>query len=376
MKFHCSKKDLVEAIQVVSGAIGKEKSDIKILSGIYMHADADLQTVEFQATDNEIGAVCYIMAEVEETGKVVVSGSFFANLCRALPGDDVFAFYESDQQTLKLQSEKFHTKLLCMDADEFQTVSHAENGVKFSLSSNALKRLISKTTFACANRDEGNPIFSGCLIELNNQEIKFTATNRQRLAINSEPLTSYEGEPKRFIVPKRILEEVAHLLSSPLAEEDMQINCTDKEISFTLSNLYLTSRLIEGDYPDCNRLIPTSFKLEAKVLTADFLATINRVALIAQSTEYKVMKLSFANNQITISSVNQDIGQIDESVQATLTGEDLLIGFNCQYLLDVVKRAKENVLCLGLNSPISPLKVTEVNDDSFVYIVTPVRLLD
>ena len=369
MKLNCSKNDLIQALQITGRAVAT-KPQTPILSGIYMKASNG--KLELQATDYEIGVLCKIDADVEEEGIIVAPGRYFSEVSKNLPGDTVTLENNNMDNTIKISSGSANFTLLKMNAEEFPCIKKLEGATDFTIRDTILKKLIRKTSFACAN-DENRLIFTGCLMELEFEAIRMAATNTHRLSLDQEMLEGYEGEKKQFIVPSRILGELEHVLTSEIPE-DVTVNATYNEISFSFDNLYLTSRLIEGQFPDYHRVIPPDFKTRVTIETSAFLAAVNRVSLIARSSEYNVIKLDFGMGQVHISSNSQEIGHAEETVPVVIDGPDVVIAFNATYLADVLKHIDSKNFYLSLNASLSPAAIREEEDEAFIYIVTPVRI--
>ena len=153
----------------------------------------------------------------------------------------------------------------------------------------------------------------------------------------------------------------------------VHITCSHNRISFSFDNIYMTSRLIEGAFPDYKKVIPNDFSTKVTVDTDLFSAAIDRVSLISRSNEYNIIRLSFTQGQIHISSNNPDIGKAEETVPASVEGPDVNIAFNAKYVTDVFKNIQTNECVLYLQQSLRPMSVRENNNDTFLYVVTPVR---
>lgn len=369
MKFNCSKNDLIQALQIAGRAVAT-KPQTPILSGIYMKASEG--TLELQATDYEIGVVCKIDADVDEEGILVAPGRYFSEVSRNLPGNTVTLTNDNNDNTIHISSGSAHFTLLKMNSEEFPCIRPLNNASHFTIRDTVLKKLIRKTSFACAN-DETRLIFTGCLLELEEEAVRMAATNTHRLSLDQEVLEGYEGDKKQVIIPARILGELEHGLNSDIPC-DVTVNISYNEISFSFENLYLTSRLIEGQFPDYHRVIPSDFKTRVTIDTAAFMAAVNRVSLIARSSEYNIVKLDFSMGQVHISSNSPEIGHAEETVPVVIDGPDVQIAFNGTYITDVLKHVDTKEFYLSLNESLNPAAVRETEDEAFIYIVTPVRV--
>lgn len=367
MKFSCSNEHLVHAVQIVQKAVSS-KPQMPILSGIYLNAQGN--TLELQATDYELGISCKIDADIEEPGAIVLSGRYFQEVVRRLPGEKVTILTNKVDHTVKITSNTAQFNLLSLPAIEFPVLYPLDGTTTFNIRDNIFRELIKKTTFACST-DEARPVFTGALLEVNNSDVRMVATNTHRLALKREYLDS-NGTDKKIIIPAKILNELARIMVSEVPS-DVVINCSRSQISFTFDDVYITSRLIEGQFPDYNRVIPPSFETEIVLNTEEFTDAVERVGLISRSGDYNVMKLSFKYDHVDITSNNPDIGKAEETVEVDLKGEEIDIAFNAKYISDILKNIDSKKIYFSLNTPLSPASIRPCDDETYNYIITPVR---
>lgn len=370
MKFHCAKNDLLNALSIATRALAN-KTNTPILSGIYMKAAND--GLEIQANNNEIGIVTRIEADVQDQGELVLPGKYLQEVSRRLPGEDVSFEFSQENGIVNIVSEKAKFSLKNLNASEFPLVTRLEGETTFSLPNNSLLKLIKRTYFSCATGEfgEARPIFSGCYLTSAEQELIMVATNTHRLSLETETIEAPLAELK-MIIPAKVLAELTYIIDSDVPVE-VKINCTDKKIGFECENTYIVSRLIEGNFPEYQKVIPKSIATVATVNTKEFSDAVNRVALISRSNDYNTIRLVFAENQVHISSTNPDIGNADEYVPLQLEGLDVDISFNVTYLIDVLKVIDGDTCVLHLNRPLEPIMVKDSDDEGFTYILTPVR---
>ncbi|SHK38957.1 DNA polymerase-3 subunit beta [Selenomonas ruminantium] len=367
MKITCSKSELANALSTVAKAI-PSKPQTPILSGVFLRADNDI--LEVHATNNEIGMVCRIPVEIEEPGQIAVSGRYFLDVIRKLPGDSLTLTYNRNEKIINITSNQANFTLLSMNASEFPTVKPIESNVQFTIKDNILRSLIKKTVFACS-KDESRPVFTGCYLEVADNKVTMAATNMHRLAVKYEQFPESLGNIK-IIIPANILQELLHNMNSDIPV-DVQVCCNFNQISFAFENLYMTSRLIEGAYPDYNNVIPPNHETLVTLDSAEFNAAVDRVSLISRAGDYNVIKMEFAHGQLHITSNNPEIGNAEETIPASIEGPDITIAFNAQYITDVMKIIESRNCELRLIQPLSPITVREEKDDAFIYVVTPVR---
>ena len=367
MKFTCHKNELAQAIQLVSKAIAN-KPQTPILSGIYMEATNN--QVELHATDNEMGIISIIPSEVEQEGKLVLSGRYMQEVIRRLPGETVTISQEIDENISKIQSAASNFTLLSIPSNDFPTVKRLEDGIRFKIQDNVLRDIIKKTVFACS-ADEARPVFTGCQMEINGETLKMAATNTHRLSVKKEVIANLSGD-LHIIIPAKILNELLRALNSDMPIE-VDVCCSSNQVSFQFENVVLMSRLIEGQFPNYDSVIPKNFATTVTLDTEDFLAAVDRVSLISRSADYNIIRLEFGGNQVHISSNSPDIGKADEIVAASIDGPDVNIAFNAKYVTDVLKNIDSKNFRFLLNQSLQAAAVREEDNPTFVYIVTPVR---
>lgn len=367
MKFSCTKEQLVSAVQIVQKAVSN-KPQMPILSGIYLKAVDNI--LELQATDYELGISCKINADITEPGSIVLSGRYFQEVVRRLPGERIEIISNSEDHTIRITSNTAQFNLLSLPAQEFPVLQPVESTISFNIRDNIFRDLIKKTVFACST-DESRPVFTGALLEVNNSDVLMVATNTHRLAVKKEILDEFSGSIK-IIIPAKILNELAKIMVSEVPS-DVIVHCSNNKISFNFDNVYITSRLIEGNFPDYKRVIPPDFATNITLNTDDFLSAVERVSLISRSGDYNIIKLLFQDDVVVITSNNPDIGMAQESVDIELTGSELEIAFNARYITEILKNISSETINFSLNTALSPASIKPLGDDNYTYIITPVR---
>lgn len=367
MKIFCPKEDLNHAVQTVQKAVAT-KTPLPILTGIYLAAK-DGQLL-LQATDYEVGISCTIPATVEEPGAIVLSGRYFQEMVRRLPGETIEIASSKEDRSIKITSQNSQFNLLSLPAEEFPVLKPVSGDNVFVVQDGVLRELIKKTVFACAT-DEARPIFTGGLLEVDGDEIRMVATNTHRLALRKEKLPAASGNIK-MIIPAKILNEVARLLAT---EEPQQVTLSwqKNQVGIVFDSVYINSRLIEGQFPDYNKVIPTGYATTVKLNTDQFLDAVERVSLLARDGEYNVVKFFFKDGAVIITSNNPDVGKAREIVEASTDGNEVEIAFNAKYVTDILKNIDSEEIVFSLNTPLSPAGIKPAGNDNYTYIITPVR---
>ena len=367
MKIRCEKERLLTAVQIVQKATAT-KTTLPILTGIYLFASEGF--LELQATDYEVGISITIPAEVIEPGKVVLSGKFFPEIIRKIAGKSIEIFSVAQSSMITVASENTEFKILSFPADEFPTIKKFESNNVIAIKDDILKDLIRKTVFACST-DESRPLFTGALMEVSDNAIVMVATNTHRLALKKSTLAEPSGSLK-MIIPGKLLNEIAKIINFEVPT-DVRIYWLKNQVAFLFDNIYVMSRVIEGQFPDYKKVIPTEFSSYC-VLDANILhEAVERVSLLAKDGEYNIIKIKFNSNSIELAGNNPDAGSATEFLDVVPEGEPMEIAFNAKYLLDVLRIAGSGKVKFHLKSPLSPVMVKLEDDAEYTYILTPIR---
>lgn len=374
MKFTCDKANFAQAVSITAKAIASKPST-PILSGILLQAENNILTLT--ATDNETSVIANITAEeglnIEIEGSTVIVGRYLLDAVRNLPGDSVTIEYNAQDRTVSIKSGSLKYTLLSMSTEEYPQISVFKGDLNFNLSDKVLRNLILKTCYACSN-DIARPIFTGCSMNIQEDRITMAATNTHQLAIQTSVLnTSYDGNMS-ITIPAKVLSAIEKILISQVPT-DVAISLNSKQIGFRYDNMYVSTRLIEGKFPDYSRVIPLDFATRVIMDTAEFAAALRRINVIASTSEYRAVKFEFANSAVRISANNPDIGYSEEIIPATIDGDDIVISFNSEYLLKVLAVMETKQLILSMNNAVSAAAFREMDSSSFTYIITPIRTI-
>ena len=368
MKFSCYKSDLTEALQFAIRAVAV-KPMTPILAGIYLKAEGSM--LEVQSNNFSTGIITRIPVNTEVRGETVVSGKRFQEFVRNMPDDTITFSDENDSNTLTIESGGASVELLTMTASDFPKVKTPETDRSFKIRTTALRDLIRKTVFA-VSKDNDRPIFTGCCFEIKGDKISLVATNAHRLALAAERLNdTYPNS--NFVVPAETLRGLMLRIDPKDVENYVEINYSTRYLTFTFDNVFMNARLIEGQFPPYDRVIPSSSTTNVKVDTAEFKNAVDFVSLMSKETEYNTVKFVFADGGIEISSNSPEIGGAIKNVEAEIDGEELEIFFNVDYIADVLKVIDSKQINIALNDKYSPAAFTEPGNENYIYVATPVR---
>ena len=378
MNITLAKSDLISALQIVSKGLST-KPQTPILSGIYMTAKEG--QLELQSTNYELGFIVTIPAEIHTTGTAVLPGKYLTEFARKLPAEEVSIDTNSSDGLAVIKSGTARFTLRTMEIGDFPVLQRMEGTLQFTIKDRTLARLVKKSAFACLREEQRDrrPIFTGCQLEVEGKEVTFAATNVHRLAVKSELLEEDAGQI-RIIIPAKFLEEVTRTITGDVPT-DIHVTCSYNQISMSAEGIYMTSRLIEGAFPDYRRVIPQDANIRTRVTldAASFASAVERASLIARTDQYNIVKLAFEQGLMRISSNSPEIGEAEETISAEVEGADVTIAFNASYLMDAVKSLDSNTFILSLQGAnaqgmnLSPITIREEADPDYIYVVTPVR---
>ncbi len=366
MKFICDKNIIQEAISTVQKAVSN-KSPMEILHSIFIKAENN--TLTFIGTDIDLSIVTKIEGTVIEKGIIVVDSRLFGDIIRKLPNSKVEISKIENKLEVKCEKSKF-TLMLNLDPNEFPTLPDINENLKVEVKENILKNMIKSTIFAIA-QDEARPILTGVLFELKNKKLNLIALDGYRLAFRCEDLE--DDHELNAVIPGKTLNEVSKILKD--GEDKVNITFTSNHIVFNIGNTKIISRLLEGEFIKYSSIIPQEYNLKVTTKRHELLNCIERASLVAKEGNTNLIKFDINDDVIIITS-NSQLGTVREELSIILQGEGLQIAFNSKYLIDVLKNIEEDEITLELSSSVSPCVIRNEKNESFTYLILPVRLLN
>lgn len=365
MNIKCKQSNLMEAVFNVQRAVAV-RSTIPTLEGILLKAEDN--KLFLYGYDLELGITTNIDAIINREGKIVLNAKLLSEIIKSLPNDEVTIDVEKDLTvTISCQNSKF--SIVGLDGDEYPSLPAVEDTVNMSLESNILRSMIRQTIFAVAT-DNIKPIYTGTLFEISDNEIKLVSVDGCRLAMRTERINTYTDHPLHFIVPSKALNEISKLLT----EDDtrVQISLDEKYVIFEVNNYTFISRLLQGDFLDYNASIPTSYSTQLIIDTKSLINSIERVSLIITEKLKTPVRAIFNQTSLKLSSLTS-IGRANDEIRVNIEGDEIETGFNDKYFLEALKNSETDEVRIQLTGPLSPIKITPSEGDSFLFLVLPVR---
>src|SRR3989338_464186 len=367
MKLFCSQKDLDYAINVVNKAISLNNT-LPVLNNILIKAEG--KKLYFFSTNLEIAISCSINADVRSEGTITVPAKLITNYV-ALLSDEKVELSITEGVSLSVNSSSSSTKIKCISSDEFPLIPKMEKGQEFSCGVNDLHDAITRVVFA-ASLNTSRPVLSGVLFYSSAGNMKLVATDSYRLAEKTVKTLKKVEEEISCIVPSRTLMELAKILTKAEGKE-VHVSASKNQILFSIDGIELISRLIEGKFPDYEKIIPGEGKTKLEISIEDFSLVLKRVSLFAWENNNSV-KLSATNDgKLTVSSDETKVGEEKAEVLIKIDGENNKIALNAQYLLDVLACIGDDKVLFLINDKSSPAVIKPVKDDGYVYVIMPLK---
>src|SRR5436190_4824395 len=363
LRITCAKDELAQALGVVARALST-RSSVQILSGILLEArDGDLQLA---ATDMELSLRASLSAQLDGDGAIVLPGKTLVDIARLLPSDEVVIEHKPTESVVHVTSGNASYTLHTYNPEDFPRLPELEAVSTFSVERESLLETIQRVARA-ASRDESRPVLTGVLVQFGGGKLVMAATDSYRLAVKE---TSFNGTVPDLeaIVPSRALQELARIAGSG---DEVEIGVQENQVLFSTDGVWLTTRRIDGQFPNFRQLLPESFEHELTLPRGELLDVIRRASVMIQRAT--PLQLRFAEGELTVIARTHEVGESQESLPAGYTGETLEIGFNADFLRDGLESIEGDDVRVNLISPLRPAVILGEGDD-FTYLVMPIRL--
>ena len=378
MKFRCERDDLLESVQFATRAISN-RATLPVLSGLRLEASDD-GVVKVAATDLELTIEASFKAGIDEPGRAIVPGRLFGEMSRSLNAGQVSVMASAGEVEIGSGRGQFRVKALAADDYPALPVEEtSEDGTRITMDGTELAVALSQVVRS-ASADESRQVLTGVLWELEKDSLTLAATDSYRLGVATVAISGGPSDARKVILPARTLQELVRVLQNA-AEPQLGTVVRDNLISFSidagqekgsgLGTSSISSRFIEGEFPNYRQLLPEGYK---NVLTVDKEALIEvtrRVGLLAQNNLPLKLQLG---NELEVSANTPDVGEGQEIIDASYTGEPLVIAFNPQFLFDGASAVRTNEIVLEAGDGLKPAILKGAGDDRFTYLLMPVRL--
>lgn len=366
MKLSCSRDALFAQLQAVT-RVASTHTAVQALSGVQLHAAGE--SVELRATDLEVGLRVPLAAAVERDGEAVLPARLLLDVVRALPADAVTLELRPAEQDVQISSAGATFHIRTLRAEDFPPLPEPGGDTTVSVPAQAFVDTV-QTVARAASRDETRPVLTGILVSASGQELQMVATDSYRLSVKQtkldEPLEgSFEAN-----VPARALQELVRLAQD--AGDRLTVGVGANQIVFEAGGAVLSSRLIDGQFPNYRQLLPEAFEHELKLAGEELTEVVRRISLLAQKNA--PLRLAFGEGEVTVSAQTPDVGEAREAVPVPFSGEAFEIGFNPDFLRDGLESLGGADVVLKLINPLRPGLIEAADGSGFLYLIMPIRL--
>jgi DNA polymerase-3 subunit beta len=367
VKLQASASELLTQLQTVA-RVASTRSAVQALSGVQVVAENG--SVELRATDMEVGLRVPLQAEVQREGIAVLPARLTVDVVRALPADQVTLELRAAQQDVELLSGSAQFHIRTLRGEDFPPFPEATGDAVVTVPAAAFVATVNKVQRS-ASRDETRPILTGILVSAGESELRMVATDSYRLSVKETPLEAPLDGAFEANVPARALSELARIAQQADADT-LRATRQANQIVFEVGGMTLSSRLIEGQFPNYRQLLPDTYEHELRLDTKEVGDVVRRISLLAQKNA--PLRLRFAEGELTVSAQTPDVGEARETVPVPFAGEPFEIGFNPEFLRDGIESVEGEDLLLKLISPLRPGLIEAGDGSGFLYLIMPIRL--
>ena len=367
MKISLERDVLLGQLQTVS-RVASTRSAIQALSGVQLAASSDL--CELRATDMDVGLRVPLEAEVAREGVVVLPARLIVDVIRSLPERTVSLELRPAEQDVEVVSGKATFHIRTLRTEDFPPFPEPDPESAVSLPAEAFVATALKVA-GSASRDETRPVLTGILVSASDRELRMVATDSYRLSVKETALESPLTSSFEVNVPARALQELARV-AGHAEDEQVTVSVRQNQVLFVIGRVILSSRLIDGQFPNYRQLLPESFEHELRIAGGELTDVVRRISLLAQKNA--PLRLAFVPGELTVSAQTPDVGEAQESLPVAFEGEPLEIGFNPEFLRAGLEAIDDGDVLLKLISPLRPGLIESADESRFQYLIMPIRL--
>ena len=356
------REDLASRLGLVSRA-ASSRGAVQVLGGVLLRASNGL--LELEATDMELSLRTTVPATVEGEGAVVVPAKLLGDIVRLLPAKEVTIAHRPEDGVASIESGSYSGRMNVFAAEDFPRLPAVDVPLH-EIEAGSLLDTVQRVSRA-ASRDESRPVLTGILVRFEGSKLTMAATDSYRMAVKETELSS-AGPELEAIIPARALDELGRVAAGA---ENVQLGVNENHVIFGAGDAWLTTRRIDGQFPNVAQLKPETFDVELELGRAELLEAVRRAAVMAQRNT--PLRLRFSEGELTISAQSQDVGETRESLAVGYTGEPLEIGFNAEFLREGLESVNTDGVQLKLINPLRPGLIS-AGGDAFWYLIMPIRL--
>lgn len=379
MKVSCLQENLAKGLSIVGRAVST-RTTLPVLNNVLIATDKN--RLKLAATNLELGITCWIGAKIEEEGATTVPARTLTDLVNSLPPERIEMALNVRNQMLELRCARSSARIKGIDAQEFPLMPSAEEelpgAVTALIRAEDLREMINQVVFAAAT-DESRPILTGVHVDIQGERITMAAADGFRLSVRHASLVEPPQNPIAFVVPARALNELARISADEQNPVAIHIVPGRGQVLFHLTNVELVSQLIEGNFPDYNRIIPKAYSTRLITDTAQFRKACKTADIFARESAHTT-RLSIAPGEevspgrLIVTATSAETGDNVGELDALVEGPGMDIAFNVRYLIDVLDRVDTNQVALELTTSSSPGVIRAVGNENFLHVIMPMHL--
>jgi DNA polymerase-3 subunit beta len=373
MKLTIKKEEILKGLQRIQGVVEK-KNTMPILSNMLLTAEAN--SVEIVATDLEIGLRGRYAADVEKTGAVTVSAKKMYEIVRELPADDVqIRVEDSNSNWVKILSGQSQFKLVGLPKDEYPALPDVAEEGMIVIDGDILRDMIKKTLYSVGEND-ARYVLNGLFVHMTQAKgglnIRMVGTDGHRLSMIDRIVDAKHRE-ESVIIPKKAMMELRRILEEDTPQAELRLGFSKNHALFKRDGLVMVSKLIDGNYPNYQQVVPAKSTKKVIVSKDVFTHAVKRVSILSKE-KTNAVKLQLETERLVLSTNNPEVGEASEELAVDYRGDSVAIGFNSRYLMDVLSAMDRQTIALELNDSLSPCLITEEGDEHYKCVVMPMRV--
>ncbi len=371
MKLTILQQDLLPALQAVSRSVGV-RSTLPVLSNVLLQTENG--KLKLSATNLEVGIIKRVNADIQKEGAITVPSRTFLDIISSLSGAKIDI--DALENQLKITTKNFSGSLNGISASEFPAIPLATEQTVL-ISSKVLAQSLPKITFAAA-ADEGRPILTGILTEIKKDTLELVATDGFRLAHKTVKLEAVKENGFRALIPRRTFEEVVRLIGEDLDskdEEKIEVSTSENQnqMIFKIGQTQLSSRLIEGQFPSWEKIVPTSHENRTIIDRVELLKAVKLASVFAKDAS-NVIKIETGESKLVLTSEAKELGGQKTDIEAEVSGSPIIIAFNSKYLIDALSATNATQITIEFSGNLSSALIKPMGEEGLEYIVMPIRL--
>ncbi len=371
MKFKIVQSDFFKTLSHLQGIVDK-KNSLQILSNILIEAKDN--KLVLSSTDMDISIVEKINCQVLEDGSTTINSQILYDIVRKIDEMSQIEIISNNGKMLTLRADGSRFSLACLPKEDYPIIDQDRTGVNIQINSKIFFKLIDKTKFAISNEETRyflNGLYFNITNENNKNIVTLVGTDGHRLAKFSHKIEENIDQISGVIIPKKTIYELSKLLSE--IDQDISISISSNKIVFSIGNIIFISKLIDGSFPDYNRVIPKDNSNILKINRETLLSAVDRVSTIANEKS-PVIKFKLLQNILNLNTVNNESSTASEDLNISYSGEEIEIGFNSKYIMDIVNNLEDEEITINLKDNSSPIIALENSNTNLVYVLMPMRV--